>query len=40
VSAVERETLEKLATRWDLGPGAVDTALADVKSAMASAGVA
>jgi tellurite resistance protein len=40
VSAVERETLEKLAARWDLGPEAVDTALADVKTAMASAGAA
>lgn len=38
VSAVERQALEKLATRWDLGAGAVDSALSDVKSALASAG--
>ncbi len=37
VSAVERQALEKLATRWDLGAGAVDSALADVKNALASA---
>lgn len=37
VSAVERQTLEKLVARWQLGPGAVDAALADVKSALASA---
>jgi tellurite resistance protein len=40
VSAVERQALEKLATRWDLGAGAVDSALADVKSALASVGAA
>ncbi len=40
VSAVERQTLEKLASRWDLGAGAVDGALADVKDALASAGAA
>ncbi len=37
VSDVERATLDKLASRWDLGPGAVDSALADVKSALANA---
>lgn len=40
VSAVERETLEKLASRWDLGGGAVDSALADVKAALAAAAAA
>jgi tellurite resistance protein len=38
VSVVERQTLEKLATMWDLGAGAVDVALADVKTALAAAG--
>jgi tellurite resistance protein len=37
VSAVERETLEKLASAWKLGPGGVDSALADVKAAIAAA---
>ena len=37
VSAVERQTLEKLATRWSLGGGAVDSALADVRDALAAA---
>ncbi len=40
VSAVERETLQKLSARWDLGANAVDTALADVKTALASASAA
>jgi tellurite resistance protein len=40
VSAVERDTLEKLAVRWDLGANAVDAALADVKTALASASTA
>ena len=40
VSAVERQTLEKLASGWSLGAGAVDAALADVKTALASAGAA
>jgi tellurite resistance protein len=37
VSAVERQTLEKLAKRWSLGEGAVDSALADVREALAAA---
>jgi tellurite resistance protein len=37
VSAVERQTLEKLATRWSLGEGAVDAALSDVRTALAQA---
>ncbi|MGH7435805.1 MAG: tellurite resistance TerB family protein [Polyangiaceae bacterium] len=37
VSAIERQTLEKLATRWSLGEGAVDSALSDVRDAIAAA---
>ena len=37
VSTVERQTLEKLATRWGLGDGAVDSALSDVRGALAEA---
>lgn len=37
VSDVERAVLEKLATSCRLGPGAVDTALAEVREALAAA---
>ena len=40
VIAVERATLEKLATRWNLGEGAVDAALSDVRGALAEAATA
>lgn len=38
VSAVEREVLGKIAKATGLGPGAVDQALSEVRSALASAG--
>jgi tellurite resistance protein len=37
VSPVEREVLRKIADKFDLGPTAVDAALADVRTALAAA---